>query len=159
MSVITRSIVNADREARYLSAGELDAIRDFYENGERRLRLAKILAANEELIVEKGSLKFWERCPHTPSNSGNKTFRASCLRDQTWYIRLITYAVIVGDIDPIESIGIKGVKEMYNSLEIPLRNLAECMRCLKEVTLGLLMLEDAAEVAPYFDYVIQRMMP
>ena len=48
---------------------------------------------------------------------------------------------------------------MYNSLEIPLRNVAECMRCLKEVTLDLLSLEDAAEVAPYFDYLIQGLMP
>ena len=44
---------------------------------------------------------------------------------------------------------------MYESLEIPLKNLAECMRCLKEVTVEMLSLEDAAAIAPYFDHIIQ----
>ncbi|AFY77239.1 MAG: allophycocyanin [Hydrococcus sp. C42_A2020_068] len=159
MSIITRSIANADREARYLNLGELNAIRNFYEGGKNRLRIAQILTANEESIIARGSQKFWKRCPDTPSNTGNATFRASCMRDQGWYIRLITYAIVVGDIEPLEKTGIKGVREMYESLEIPLRNVVECMRCLKEVTLEMLSLEDAAEVAPYFDYLIQGMMP
>ncbi|HHP7232793.1 MAG TPA: allophycocyanin, partial [Xenococcaceae cyanobacterium] len=45
MSIITRSIANADREARYLSLGELKAIGDFYQGGQERLRLAQILMA------------------------------------------------------------------------------------------------------------------
>ncbi|UBF24297.1 allophycocyanin [Kovacikia minuta CCNUW1] len=159
MSIITRSIANADREARYLSVGELNAIRDFYETGRNRLRIANILATNEQKIVEKGSLRFWERCPVTPSNSGNPTYRASCMRDQTWYVRLIVSSLVVGDVDPIDKIGVRGAKEMYVSLGVPLRNLAECMRCLKEVSLEMLSLEDAAEVAPYFDYLIQGLVP
>lgn len=159
MSIITKSIANADREARYLNAGELSAIRNFYESGQQRLKIATILVENTQQIVEKGSLKFWERCPNTPSNSGNRTYRASCVRDQGWYIRLITYAIVVGDVEPLKEIGITGAQEMYDSLEIPLRNLVECIRCLKQVTLDLLSLEDAAEVAPYFDYLIQGMTP
>ncbi|MEM8809315.1 MAG: allophycocyanin subunit alpha-B [Cyanobacteria bacterium P01_G01_bin.38] len=159
MSIITQAIANADREARYLSRGELDTISHFFQDGQQRLRVASILTNNVESIVEKGSQRFWQRCAVTPSNSGNPTFRASCLRDQGWFIRLISYAVVVGDIDPLQASGIRGAKEMYLSLEIPLRNLVECMRCLKEVTLDLLSLEDAAEVAPYFDYLIQGLMP
>jgi allophycocyanin-B len=159
MSIITRSIANADREVRYLNQGELSAIRNFYEGGKNRLRIATILSANEESIVNKGSQRFWQRYPNTPSNSGNPTFRASCMRDQGWYIRLIAYSLIVGDIEPLEKSGIKGVREMYESLEIPVRNVVECMRCLKEITIEMLTLEDAAEVAPYFDYLIQGIMP
>ncbi|HHP7231711.1 MAG TPA: allophycocyanin, partial [Xenococcaceae cyanobacterium] len=150
-----RSIANADREARYLSLGELKAIGDFYQGGQERLRLAQILMANEAAIINKGSQRFWSRYPHTPSNTGNPTLRASCLRDQSWYLRLITYAIVLNDIEPIAAIGIEGVKEMYESLEIPLKNWTECLRCLKEVTTEMLSLEDAARVAPYFDYVIQ----
>ena len=159
MSIITQTIANADREARYLSRGELNAINHFFEEGGQRLRIASILTTNVETIVEKGSQRFWQSCSITPSNSGNSTFRASCLRDQAWFLRLISYAVVVGDVDPLEATGVRGVKEMYLSLEIPLRNVAECIRCLKEVALELLVMEDAAEVAPYFDYLIQGLMP
>lgn len=155
MSIITRAIRSADREARYLNLGELKTIANFYEGGQDRLRLAQIVVANEREIINKGSQRFWLRYPNTPSNTGNPTFRASCMRDQSWYLRLITYAIALGDTDPIDTSGIKGVKEMYESLEIPLKNLAECMSCLKEVTIEMLSLEDGAAVAPYFDYIIQ----
>lgn len=159
MSIITQSIANADREARYLSHGELNALRSFFAEGSQRLRIAAILTANADRIVERGSEIFWQRCPITPSHSGNATFRASCVRDQGWYIRLITYAVVVGDIDPLEESGVKGAKAMYTALEIPLRNLVECMGCLKEAALDLLIQADRAEVGPYFDYLIQGLMP
>lgn len=159
MSVITQAIVSADREARYLSVGELEAIRDFYTTGANRLRIATILTANEQQIVEKGSQVFWQRCPITPSNSGNPTYRASCLRDQTWYVRLVAYAVVAGDTEPITASGTRGAKQMYSSLGVPLENVTECMRCLKEAALSLLPLEDASAVAPYFDFLIQGFKP
>lgn len=81
------------------------------------------------------------------------------MRDQSWYIRLVTYALIVGDTEPIETVGTKGAKEMYVSLGIPLRNLVECMHCLKEVALDLLSLDDALEVSPYFDCIIRGLAP
>jgi allophycocyanin-B len=159
MSIITKAITNADREARYLNIQELNSIRDFYEGGRDRLRIASILTTHEQQIVERGSQKFWERCPITPSNSGHPVYRASCMRDQGWYVRLVTYAIVVGDIDPIEQSGIKGAKAMYRSLGVPLENIVECMRCLKEAALDWLTLDDAVEVAPYFDYIIQGMKP
>lgn len=159
MSVITQAIATADREVRYLSKGELDAVEQFFLNGPQRLRIVSILNSNVEEIVEKGSQRFWQRCPITPSNTDNRRFQASCLRDQAWFIRLISYSVAVGDVDPLEASGVRGAKEMYQSLEVPLRNLADCMRALKAVTLEMLSLEDAAEVGPYFDYLIAGLMP
>jgi allophycocyanin-B len=70
---------------------------------------------------------------------------------------LITYGVLSGNIDPIESIGLVGVREMYNSLNVPVPGMVEAIRCLKEASLGLLNTEDATEAAPYFDYIIQAM--
>ncbi len=155
MSIITQSITRADREARYLNPSELTAIHDFYQTGRERLRIANILSSHETQIVEQGSRRFWERCPITPSNCGNPVYQASCLRDQSWYVRLVTYAVVVGDIEPIADSGIRGAKRMYSSLGVPLNNLVSCMSCLKEAALAILTVEDAAVVAPYFDYLIQ----
>ncbi len=159
MSIITRSIEIADREARYLSVGELSAIRNFLESGQHRIGIATTLMANVESIVFKSTQKFWERCPVTPSNSGNPVFQESCMRDQSWYLRLVTYAIIADDTEPIELFGLKGAQKMYNSLGVPLHNLVECMQCLKEAALDLLPIDDAAEVSPYFDYIVQGLKP
>lgn len=155
MSIVTQSIAAADREARYLSLGELQAIKDFFATGQHRLQIAMILTEKESYIVDHASLRFWERCRVTPSNSGIPRFRASCMRDQAWYLRLVTYAIVADDVEPIRVIGTKGARTMYDSLGVPIQNVIECMRCLKEVSIDLLSIEDGQSVAPYFDYLIQ----
>lgn len=157
MSVVTELILNADSESRYPAPKELRIFQDFLRTGDQRIRIAKTLAENEQLIVQRGSQKFWERCPNTPSNSGNERKTASCQRDQGWYVRLVAYSVLAGSEKPLEEIGTIGIKEMYNNLEIPLRNIVEAMRCIKEEAVSMMSEEDAVEVGPYFDYIIRAL--
>ncbi|NJN87201.1 MAG: allophycocyanin [Leptolyngbyaceae cyanobacterium SL_7_1] len=157
MSLITQVILNADEEVRYPTPAEIHMIRNFCKTGERRMRVAETLASNEQRLVERGSLRFWKRCPVTPSNSGNPRKTASCQRDQGWYVRLVAYCVLAGNEQPMAEIGTIGMKEMYKSLGIPLANWVEAVRCLKEEAIALLGEEDAAEVTPYFDHIIQSL--
>ncbi len=157
MSVVTELILNADSESRYPVPKEMRIFQDFLRSGEQRIRIAATLAENEQRIVQNASAKFWERCPVTPSNSGNPRKTASCQRDQGWYIRLVAYSVLAGSEKPLSEIGTVGIKEMYNSLEIPLKNLVEAMRCVKDEAISLMSEDDAVEVAPYFDYIIRAL--
>lgn len=157
MSIVMELILNADSEARYPAPKELRVFQDFVKTGEQRIRIAKLLSDNEQRIVQNGSARFWERCPNTPSNSGNERKTASCQRDQGWYVRLIAYSILAGSEKPLEEIGTLGIKEMYNNLEIPLRNIVECMHCLKQEAVSMMSEEDAVEVAPYFDYIIRAL--
>ncbi len=85
------------------------------------------------------------------------TLNSWCLRDFTWYIRLVTYGVLAGDKEPIEQIGIIGAREMYNSLGVPLAGMADAIRALKNASLALLSKEDADTAEPYFDYIVQAL--
>ena len=160
MSVVSQVILNADEELRYPSSGELRSIQSFLQTGEQRVRIAAALADNEKKIVQEASKNLWRKRPDFISPGGNAygdKQRALCLRDYGWYLRLITYGVLSGDKDPIEKIGLIGVREMYNSLGVPVPGMVESIRCLKAASLAMLNSEDAAEAAPYFDYVIQSM--
>jgi len=160
MSVVTQLLIKADDEIRYPSAGELNDLKDFFRTGEQRMRIAATLANSEKRIVEQASKKLWQRRPDFISPGGNAygdRQRALCLRDYGWYMRLITYGILAGDKGPIEKIGLIGVREMYNSLGVPVPGMAEAVRCLKQASLALLSEEDATEAAPYFDYIIQAM--
>jgi len=160
MSVVSQVILKADDELRYPSSGELNSIKDFLKTGEQRVRIATTLSENESKIVDKASKELWRRRPDFIAPGGNayrQQQRNLCLRDYGWYLRLITYGVLAGDIDPIESIGLIGVREMYNSLGVPVPGMVESIVCLKEASLALLDDEDAREAAPYFDYIIQAM--
>lgn len=160
MSVVSQVILKADDELRYPSSGELNSINDFLKTGEQRVRIATTLSENEQKIVDKASKELWRRRPDFIAPGGNaygQRQRSLCLRDYGWYLRLITYGVLAGDIDPIESIGLIGVREMYNSLGVPVPGMVESIVCLKEASLALLNDEDVREAAPYFDYIIQAM--
>ncbi|MBD0267032.1 allophycocyanin subunit alpha-B [Pseudanabaena sp. FACHB-2040] len=160
MSVVSQVILNADDELRYPTSGELKTIEDYLKTGDQRMRIATTLADNEKKIVDQASKELWRRRPDFIAPGGNaygQKQRALCIRDYGWYLRLITYGVLAGNSGPIESIGIVGVREMYNALNVPVPGMAEAIRCLKEASLSLLSDDDAGEARPYFDFLIQAM--
>ncbi len=160
MSVVTKSIVNADAEARYLSPGELDRIKSFVTGGERRLRIAQAMTDGRERIVKQAGDQMFQKRPDIVSPGGNaygEEMTATCLRDLDYYLRLVTYGIVSGDVTPIEEIGIVGVREMYNSLGTPIPAVAEGIRAMKNVVTSMMSGEDADEAGSYFDYVIGAM--
>ncbi len=157
MSIVTKSIVNADAEARYLSPGELDRIKGFVSSGEKRLRIAQIISDSRERLVKQAGDQLFQKRPDVVSPGGNaygEEMTATCLRDLDYYLRLVTYGIVAGDVTPIEEIGLVGVREMYKSLGTPIEGVAEGVRALKSASASLLSGEDAAEAGSYFDYVI-----
>jgi allophycocyanin alpha subunit len=160
MSIVTKSIVNADAEARYLSPGELERIKAFVSSGESRLRIAQTLTESRERIVKQAGDQLFQKRPDIVSPGGNaygEEMTATCLRDMDYYLRLITYGVVAGDVTPIEEIGLVGVREMYKSLGTDVGAVAQSIRAMKEVATGMMSSEDSAEAASYFDYVIGAM--
>jgi len=157
MSIVTKSIVNADAEARYLSTGELDRIKSFVSSGESRLRIAQTLTDSRERIIKEAGDRLFQKRPDIVSPGGNsygEEMTATCLRDMDYYLRLITYGVVAGDVTPIEEIGLVGVKEMYKSLGTDIGAVAQSVREMKEVATSLMSAEDTSEAASYFDYVV-----
>jgi allophycocyanin alpha subunit len=139
MSIVTKSIVNADAEARYLSPGELDRIKGFVSSGEKRLRIAQVISDSRERLVKQAGDQLFQKRPDVVSPGGNaygEEMTATCLRDLDYYLRLV------------------GVREMYKSLGTPIEGVAEGVRALKSAAASLLSGEDAAEAGSYFDYVI-----
>jgi allophycocyanin alpha subunit len=160
MSIVTKSIVNADAEARYLSPGELGRIKGFVTSGQQRLRIVQVLSESRERIVKTAGDRLFQKRPDVVSPGGNaygEQMTATCLRDLDYYLRLVTYGIIAGDVTPIEEIGIVGVREMYKSLGTPIDAVAQGVREMKEAASALLSAEDAAEASSYFDYVIGAM--
>ncbi len=160
MSVVSQVILQADDQLRYPSSGELKNIKDYLQTGEQRLRIVNTLTENEKKIVEQATKTLWQKRPDFIAPGGNaygQRERALCIRDYGWYLRLITYGILSGDKEPIEKIGLIGVKEMYNSLGVPVPGMVEAIKGLKKASVDLLSAEDAQQAAPYFDFIIQAM--
>lgn len=160
MTVVSQVILQSDDELRYPSSGELRNIKDYLQTGEQRVRIVSTLTENEKKIVEQATKTLWQKRPDFIAPGGNaygQRERALCIRDYGWYLRLVTYGILAGDKEPIEKIGLIGVKEMYNSLGVPVPGMVEAIKGLKEASINLLSAEDAQQAAPYFDFIIQSM--
>ncbi|MBE9005410.1 allophycocyanin [Fortiea sp. LEGE XX443] len=157
MSLIVKSILNADAEARYLTPGELEPIKNFVKSGERRLRVVQSLTENRDRIVKQAGNQMFQKRPDIVSPGGNaygQEMTATCLRDLDYYLRLVTYSVVAGDTTPIQEIGVIGAREMYRSLGTPIEAVAEGIRGMKNAATSMMSAEDSNEVSAYFDYLI-----
>ncbi len=160
MSVVSQVILKADDDLRYPTSGELKSVQEYFQTGVQRTRIVSTLSENEKKIIDESVKNLWKVHPEYIAPGGNAfggRERSLCIRDYGWYLRLVTYGVLAGDKDPIESIGLVGVREMYNSLGVPVPGMVDAIKCLKIASLDLLSDGDAAAVAPYFDFIIQAM--
>ena len=160
VSVINQLISVADDELRYPSISELQAVQDYMSSGQQRLQVAELLTENKKRIVDEAQKLLFAKHPDYLQQGGNaygsKRYN-QCLRDYDWYLRLVTYGVIAGNTDVIEAIGLVGVREMYNSLNVPIAGMVDAIRFLKQAALDVLDSKSADLAVPYFDYVINAM--
>lgn len=160
MSLVAQVILNADEELRYPTVGELETINSYLKTGEVRIRLISMLQKSEQAIIKAAGKKIFQIHPEYIAPGGNAAGskqRSLCLRDYGWYLRVITYAILSGDKEPLDKIGLIGVKEMYNSLGVPVNGMVDSIKCLKEASLDNLPEDSHDTLSPYFDYVIQAM--
>ncbi|MCC5638857.1 allophycocyanin [Nostoc sp. CHAB 5844] len=157
MSLIVKSILNADAEARYLNPGELEPIKNFVKSSERRLRVVQSLTENRDRIIKQAGNQLFQKRPDIVSPGGNaygQDMTATCLRDMDYYLRLITYSVVAGDTTPIQEVGVIGAREMYRSLGTPIEAVTDGIRGMKNAAISMISAEDSNEVSAYFDYLI-----
>ena len=156
---ITAVINSSDVQGKYLDISALDKLKNYFASGELRVRAATAISANAATIVKEAVAKSLLYSDVTRPGGNMYTTRryAACIRDLDYYLRYATYAMLAGDMTPIEEIGIVGVREMYNSLGTPIAAVAEGVRAMKNAASSLLSGEDASEASSYFDYVIGAM--
>nr|YP_010619188.1 Allophycocyanin gamma subunit [Amplisiphonia pacifica]WAX03201.1 Allophycocyanin gamma subunit [Amplisiphonia pacifica] len=160
MSVVTKVILDADNELRYPSIGELDGLKTYFNNSDERILLVCKLRDKQQDIIKLASKAIFQIHPEYLAPGGNAEGarkRSLCLRDYGWYLRLVTYGVLSGEKESIEKLGIIGVKEMYNSLGVPILGMIDAIACLKNASLEFLSDSQANCVTPYFDCIIQGM--
>ena len=160
MSVVRDLILQADEDLRYPTSGELRSMVDFLGQGALRISVVRVLTDNEKKIVDEAAKQLFLRKPEYVAPGGNaygQRQRAQCLRDYSWYLRLVTYGVLAGSTEMIQDIGLVGAREMYNSLGVPMPGMVEAMKTMKAAALSLLSEQQSKVAGPYFDFLIQGM--
>jgi len=158
---VTGLISTYDITGRYLDRDAIDSLKAYFGSGADRVKAAAYISANASSLVKATETALYERIPELLRPGGNSyTTRryAACLRDMDYYLRYSSYVLVAGDTDVLTERVLNGLRETYNSLEVPIGPTVIGIQIMKDMLKQQLTeqgVEDTAFVDEPFDYMTQ----
>ncbi len=133
---VTSLIKNYDVSGRYFDRDAIDDLKAYFRTGNVRVQAVGVINADAAAIVRQAGIALFAENPELIRPSGNAyTTRryAACLRDMDYYLRYATYAIVAGDSDVLDERVLEGLREVYNSLSVPIGPTVRGIQIMKEV--------------------------
>nr|YP_009315716.1 Allophycocyanin beta 18 subunit [Trichogloeopsis pedicellata]SCW24374.1 Allophycocyanin beta 18 subunit [Trichogloeopsis pedicellata] len=131
------NIVNKyDLAGKYLDITALNELGIYFDTGLDRVRVSEIINSQASNIVKETSAQLYDEQPELLRPGGNSyTTRryAACLRDIEYYLRYCSYAIVAGNNNIIDERVLDGLRETYNSLEVPIGPTIRSIQILQEI--------------------------
>jgi phycobilisome core component len=133
---VTNLIRNYDVTGRYLDRDALDTLKGYFASGTDRIAAAAVINANSAAIAKGAGARLFEEVPELIRAGGNAyTTRrySACLRDMDYYLRYASYALVAGDNNVLDERVLQGLREVYNSLGVPIGPTVRGIQIMKEM--------------------------
>ena len=134
LDAFSRVVTNADSKAAYVAGADLQALKKFISEGNKRLDAVNSIVSNASCIVSDSVSGMICENPSLISPSGNcytNRRMAACLRDGEIILRYVSYALLSGDSSVLEDRCLNGLKETYSSLGVPASGNARAVSIMK----------------------------
>nr|QCI06386.1 gerythrin subunit b [Dictyurus purpurascens] len=134
LDAFSRVVVNSDSKAAYVSGSDLQALKQFIADGNKRLDSVNYIVSNSSCIVSDAISGMICENPGLISPGGNcytNRRMAACLRDGEIILRYISYALLAGDASVLEDRCLNGLKETYIALGVPANSSARAVSIMK----------------------------
>lgn len=159
--VVTNLIRNYDGTGRYLDRNAVDTLKAYFETGTGRVAAAALINSNAAAIVKQAGSRLFDELPELIRPGGNAyTTRryAACLRDMDYYLRYASYALVAGDNNVLDERVLQGLRETYNSLNVPIGPTVRGVQIMKEIVkeqVEAAGITNASFVERPFDHIIR----
>jgi phycoerythrin beta chain len=134
LDAFSRAVVAADSKTAPIGGADLDALKGFISQGNRRLDAVNAIASNASCMVSDAVAGMI--CENTGLiQAGGNCYpnrrMAACLRDAEIILRYVTYALLAGDASVLEDRCLNGLKETYAALGVPATSTARAVAIMK----------------------------
>nr|YP_010199358.1 allophycocyanin beta 18 subunit [Gracilariopsis tenuifrons]UAD89216.1 allophycocyanin beta 18 subunit [Gracilariopsis tenuifrons] len=160
---ITTILNRYDLTGKYLDKIAIEKLSNYFVSALSRIKATEIINCQAPKIIKEAAARLYEEQPELLRPGGNSyTTRryAACLRDIEYYLRYASYALIAGDIDILNERVLDGLRDVYNSLSVPIAPTIRSIKLLEEVLQQELELNGIYEgnlISEPFQYMISSL--
>nr|QCI04053.1 gerythrin subunit b [Antithamnionella ternifolia] len=134
LDAFSRVVVDSDSKAAYVSGSDLQALKAFVADGNKRLDAVNSIVSNASCIVSDAVSGMICENPGLIAPGGNcytNRRMAACLRDGEIILRYVSYALLSGDASVLEDRCLNGLKETYIALGVPANSAVRSVNIMK----------------------------